>query len=155
MTQRGVAITLVVLAVLCGLAALGGTVSEANQAKLAARAKLTPQRIKVSELSQKGPGDNIYVTVTDFDFAKGDVYVARRRRSREYTHAYFPLTPRGKGLRSSSGPPRVVVMAALSSDGEVEGFMRRKTITGVVTNSWDELDGPVEPQEWRVEGRLP
>src|SRR5262245_58090928 len=98
----------------------------------------TPQTIKVADLAANGWGDNPYVTLTDFEFRPNDVVVYRKRRLfytyKEYEGVAFPLQPRGqRGKRPEKQAARVVVNAPeLRTDAEIETFMRRKTITGMI-----------------------
>lgn len=120
----------------------------------------TPQTIKVADLAANGCGDNPHVTLTDFEFRPHDVVVWRKRRllytSKEYTGVFFPLQPRGQpGKPPEKQAARVVVTAPnLTTDAEIETFMRRKTITGMVTDHGGR--GTQEkPVWWKVEGRAP
>lgn len=124
--------------------------------------KTTPQSIRVADLSAKGPGDNPFVTLTDFRFRPSDVYVSvwQGNQQKMAGGAYFPLDPVRKGKtkpgESVEKTPTVVVISSADSPAEVKAFLNRTTITGLVKGSaFETWDVKKEPVEWRVEGRQP
>src|SRR5262245_27762061 len=154
-TRYTLPLVLVILAVLFGFYSLGMQAQAEKEVEKPTRVQTTPEKIKVADLSAKGPGENRWFTLTDFEFVKGDVYVVRTSRSRQLKSAYFPLRPKGQKVALPEGQVRVVVFTSLSSNAEVDQLMKRKTITGVLTNGADRPYEKIEPKEWRVEGRLP
>src|SRR5262249_23040698 len=120
----------------------------------------TPQSIRVADLSANGPGDNSYVTLTDFKFRTSDVHVSvwKGNQSKLAGTAYFPLDAVKKGKKQSSEKktPRVVVVAPADTPEKVKAFLTRGSITGLVKGStYESLETKKEPVEWRVDGRTP
>jgi hypothetical protein len=148
------------IGVVLGLAYSGSDGLAAKERAKAEKGQPTPQTIKVADLAANGPGDNPHVTLTDFEFRPNDVVVSRKRRLfytyKEYEGVSFPLYPRGRrGKRPQKQAARVVVMAPwLRTDAEIEIFMRRKTITGMITD-FGGSGTQEKPVWWSVEGRLP
>lgn len=165
---------LIGLGVVLGGLAVASNLNLANVKEYADKVKTTPQTIKAADLSANGPGDNPYVTLTDFRFRTSDVYVSvwKGNDKKMLGTAYFPLEPAEKGkkpkqkakaeampkdeAKPQEKTPRVVVIASVESPDKVKAYMDRKTITGLVKGStFESLLTTKEPVEWRVEGRLP
>jgi hypothetical protein len=153
---------------LIGLGVLLGGLAIASQWNLsrvkgyAHTIKTSPQSIKVADLSANGPGDNPYVTLTDYRFRPGDVEVTvwKGNQSKMAGTAYFPLEPArkaAKGKKPAKEPekktPRVVVVVSADTPAQVKAFVNRTTITGIVKGStFETWDVPKVPVEWGPEG---
>lgn len=88
----------------------------------------TPKEITCAELAAKGPGDNIHVTVKDLQF--GQCYVARQKNGvwQDLWIPIFPIVPPSQEVRI------VVKSFKVKNEGDLEGLVRRQTLTGVITN---------------------
>jgi hypothetical protein len=151
------------LAAVCGLMAAGSHRMADEARERAGKVKAVPQEMTVAQLAANGPGDNLFVVLTDFRFRPSDVYrikPTKRRQMRspsdQYTRVYFPLEPRRKAAAAPGAKPlRVVVQADTRTDREVEAFMRQTRITGMIHVGVEQSYQKVEPVEWRAEGRQP
>lgn len=151
--------SLIGLGVVLGGLAVASYLNLSRMKEYAHLIKTTPQRIKVADLSANGPGDNPYVTLTDFRFRESDVYVSvsgAGNQKKMSGSAYFPLDPVYRGKKPAVKTPRVVVVADANSPAEAKAFMDRPSISGLVKGStYESWITKKEPVEWSVEGRLP
>jgi hypothetical protein len=93
--------------------------------------KPEPRVFRVAELGKNGPGDNIHVKVTDFEF--GDQYFLRSQRGswKDVCLAAFP-----KGKVGDPQALRVVVRTSrVHDEKELREFGTRTELQGVVVNS--------------------
>jgi hypothetical protein len=124
--------------------------------------KTTPQTIKAVDLAANGPGDNPYVTLTDFRFRPDDARVSVWKGNQQQMtgSAYFPLDPiqpaKKPAQQAGEKTPGIVVIASADTPDKVKAFMTRRSITGIVKGStYESWETKKEPVEWRVEGRPP
>jgi hypothetical protein len=124
--------------------------------------KTTPQTIKAADLAANGPGDNPFVTLTDFKFRPSDVQVSVWKGNQQQMtgSAYFPLEPIQQGKKQAQQAeektPGIVVIASADTPDKVKAFLNRRTITGMVKGStFESWETKKVPVEWSVEGRPP
>jgi hypothetical protein len=95
------------------------------------KGKSEPRTLKVAELGKNGPGDNIHVKLTDFEF--GDK-VSTHSKGGSWTAVCLAAFPKGK-----AGDPKalkvVVRTSRVRSDEQLREFARKATVQGVVVNS--------------------
>jgi hypothetical protein len=122
----------------------------------AAGAKLTPTTITAAELSANGPGDNAHVTLTGLELDKDGAFVRKRRRDEHYGEVLVPAYPKGSlKLPSAKRPRAILVRTGGQNPAQLDAFLRRTTVTGLITNVERHPQGLMEPVEWRVQGRYP
>jgi hypothetical protein len=93
--------------------------------------KPTPQQLRVGELAANGPGDNIHVTLTDFDF--GDGYVVERKNGR-WNRVWIPAFPDDQAGQVNEIKV-LVTTSRVKDEAELERFYQQETVTGIITNS--------------------
>jgi hypothetical protein len=108
--------------------------------RLRARGQETPQDIRAADLAEHGPGDNVYVNVTDFQLGKD--YIVEELRG-QWNSVYIPVYPRspdGKVNGRAETPKIVVRTGKIRSRADVAPFYRTTVLTGVITNSIDKAN---------------
>jgi hypothetical protein len=95
------------------------------------KGKHQPKNLTVAELGANGPGDNIHVKLTDFEFGTKR---AVRSKGGSWTAVCLAAFPPGR-----VGDPRalkvIVRTSRVRNEQELREFSRRPTIEGVVVNS--------------------
>jgi len=105
--------------------------------RLSERGKSAPNQLRMSDLADQGPGDNIHVKLVDFQFGKD--YVVQRING-QWAGVYVPIYPRGTITDGKQRPPTpkvIIKTGGLKSQQDVDSFENCSTLTGVVTNSID------------------
>jgi hypothetical protein len=93
--------------------------------------KPEPHVVRVADLGKNGPGDNIHVKITDFEFGENYAYKEKAGRWTALCLAAFP-----KGKRGDAKSLRVVVRTTrVHDEKELRDFAKRAEIQGVVVNS--------------------
>src|SRR5689334_23024683 len=83
------------------------------------QSQAAPQQIRAADLGNKGPGDNIHVILTDFEFDKK--YVVEEKRGR-WSLVWLPVFPKGKAHQAKE--LRVVVRTgSVRDDAEAKRFL--------------------------------
>jgi hypothetical protein len=95
------------------------------------RGKPEPRAFRVAELGKNGPGDNIHVKISDFEF--GDKY-ALTTRNGSWAAIALPAFPTGK-LGDSKSLRVLVRTTRVRDERALQEFGKRKEIEGVVINS--------------------
>jgi hypothetical protein len=112
-----------------------------QQRTLLQQGSATPQQIRLADLTARGPGDNIHVTVTDFVF--GEQYVVEKKGSR-WNRVWIPMFP---AEQQGGGDIKVLMKTFhIADEGQLAGFYGKQTLTGVITNSIHSL-GSGETEE--------
>lgn len=102
--------------------------------------KPQPQVMKVADLGRKGPGDNIHVKITDFEFGK---HYMTRSKGGNWIDVCLAAFPKGKG-----GDPKalkvVVRTGRVPNEVALRDFSKKAEIEGVVVNSIYESENDKE-----------
>jgi len=122
---------------ICLLVSLAPATRAWEDWRLSERGKSTPNQMRVRDLADQGPGENIHVKLVEFQFGKD--YVVQRING-QWASVYLPIYPRGTLTDSKQRPPTpkvVIKTGGLNSQKDVESFENCNMLTGVVTNSID------------------
>jgi hypothetical protein len=102
--------------------------------------KPDPKVVSVAELGRAGPGDNIHVKITDFQF--GNKYAVGKKNG-SWTTVCLAAFPGDK-----SGDPRALKVVVRSNrihnERELDDFAKRAQVEGVVVNSIYEWENDKE-----------
>jgi hypothetical protein len=93
--------------------------------------KPEPHVLSVADLGKNGPGENIHVKITDFEFGENFAY---KEKGGSWTALCLAAFPKGK--RNDAKALRVVVRTTrVRNEQELRDFKTRPEIQGVVVNS--------------------
>jgi hypothetical protein len=128
-----------------GLLAAGGVASAVfggllgwlawQDAEIRSLGATTPQQIRLAELAAKGPGRNLHVSITRFEFGKEqEAVIQRNPSSGRWEQVWLPLyaTDGGRDVKV------LVKTANVKNDVELLDFRKRRELQGIITN-------PIEP----------
>jgi hypothetical protein len=88
-----------------------------------------PQRIRLADLTAKGPGDNVHVEVTDFSWGENCV---TEEKHGKWNRVWIPIFPGGA---ANQGQVRALVKTfSVADEGQLRQMLRRPTVTGVIDN---------------------
>jgi hypothetical protein len=119
------------------LAWLGG-----QQLSIYKQGSATPQDIRLADLAEHGPGNNIHVRVTDFTFGKHLVVEEKRGR---WNRVWIPMLPAGADPGDRTAKVKVLAKSFnVPDETELARFTSRHVLTGVLTNSIWPLDSSEE-----------
>jgi hypothetical protein len=97
---KGILIALAILMLLFGFILVMWSRQEQG---LADRARPEPQVLRLEQLIANGPGDNVHVEITEFDFGAG--YVVEEENG-SWKEVWIPVYPAPGGVRNAADPPR-------------------------------------------------
>ncbi len=131
------------LLLLCILALIAGgivTVLGWQDRTIRSLGKETPKDISFAELARNGPGDNVHVTVHDFEFGENYIYEEKKG---SWSRVWIPMFPPGE-----RGEIKVLLKTfSVKNAGELQNRYGAIThVTGVITNSIHSL-GSAEKNE--------
>ena len=135
-SSRRTAITVVLI--LFGAIGLGVGFRER---KLSLLAKAAPQKITLAQLAANGPGDNIWIDLTDA-YLLLDQTVVKTEEWAGMTHrvyAWIPAVPRGVFGQPGPDRVRVVIGTRDADDAELQSLARQPVLRGIVVNATDTL----------------
>lgn len=145
--QQGIWYLVIVVGICLGAAAFAQLRNTARDEKFISKVKKTPQSITAADLGQRGPGENLHVTVTQLEFGE-DVLTIRNSRSSSWSRAYVPVYPRGfhaGGGNPGATPPLLLVQSSEIADlDQLRTFAARATVTGLVVNPLEGVPSEVE-----------
>lgn len=96
------------------------------------KVKAQPQKITADELGRRGPGDNLYVQVTDLQFGE-DTLTIRSSKGGRWSSVFMPVHPKGQKL--DGRPPLILVhSSSIGNADELRSFCNRSSVVGIVTN---------------------
>lgn len=110
-----------------------------QEARLSAKSKDTPTQMTLAELAQNGPGDNIYLTLTEIDYIDEETVVYGTDEGggviSKYDKVWTPMFPAG-------GDRGAAIKAVLHStnsrtDAAVQTLLSKRTHTGLIINDVD------------------
>jgi len=120
--------------------------SAGQNEKLAGRIKPKPQTMTAEDLGRSGPGDNLYVHVTNLEFGD-DTLTVRSSKSSRWHRVFMPVYPKGTAAaaRNSNRAPLIMVHSTSIGDaGELRSFQGRSSVVGIVTNPLEGVPSHVE-----------
>jgi hypothetical protein len=93
------------------------------------RGSPTPQRIRLADLTARGPGDNVHVEVTDFVWGQNCVTETKQGK---WNRVWIPIFPSGA---AEQGQVRALVKTFhVADEGQLHQMVGRQTVTGVIDN---------------------
>lgn len=105
--------------------------------KLSSLAKSAPQRISMADLAARGPGDNIWVDLTDVRLVLEQTVVETKNGRTNY--AWIPAVPAGDVGAFAPGGKRVVVGTNRAGDDQLRDLVHQTTLRGMIVNATDSL----------------
>ncbi|MGA2496217.1 MAG: hypothetical protein ABSH20_00665 [Tepidisphaeraceae bacterium] len=115
-----------------------------EERRLAQFAKSAPSTITCADLAAKGPGDNAYVTLTEYELGSNFVYETGSKMNSGWTLVYVPAVPKHdlNPLPQSKGVvhPRVIIKSnAVETESDLPRIAGR--LEGMVINEIRSLSG--------------
>jgi hypothetical protein len=130
-----------------------------REMRLAQAAKPEPQKITCQALSEKGPGDNAHVIMTDAFLVTGSFAIQTKEKTQNassWEKAWIPAVPMDSDyakrweaaeIGESVAPPttfRVLVQTGKGNDAAMERLVEQHVIEGTVINEIDSIDKGIE-----------
>jgi hypothetical protein len=134
--SRALIILLCVGGVCVLLAVISGVVSS-QQYRLLAASKNEPQTIRCRDLIDHGPGDNVFVHVTDFQLLGDDIVIVQKNRgasAEPWEKAWIPVMPQTEPDRSSADVIVLLETDRVRSGSELRQLQQSPRIRGMVVN---------------------
>jgi hypothetical protein len=105
--------------------------------RLSSLAKSAPQRISLAQLEAKGPGDNIWLDLTDTQLLLDQAVVQTQDGVRSY--AWIPAIPAGNFGPPGAGRIRLIAGTKFADDARLQDLARQTTLRGIIVNATDSL----------------
>ena len=112
-----------------------------RERRLSSLAKSTPQRISLTELAANGPGDNIWLDLTDFQLLLDQAVIETEERTGITTrrYAWIPAVPLGNFRRPRLDRINVIIGTKEADDDRLENLARQPVLRGIIVNATDSL----------------
>jgi hypothetical protein len=113
--------------------------------RLASRAKSTPQKMTVAQLAANGPGDNIYVELTDVSLRPDLAVIEKHGKigtnedTWQWTFAWIPAESGNSFGRLGRGQIKVLFGCKCHDEWQLKSFCSHSKYTGLVVNATDSL----------------
>jgi hypothetical protein len=114
------------------------TVLAARVGSVAGKAQPQPQQITLAQLVENGPGDNLYVTLTDFSFGAPVV----DQFADEWPGAWVPLYV---GHRTNGTPPALYYSRRTRNRAELDEFLKKESFNALVVSALNDSALKFEP----------
>jgi hypothetical protein len=109
-----------------------------RERRLSSLAKSTPQRISLAQLAANGPGNNVYLDLTEVLLLL-DRSVVQTDRGLP-TYAWIPAVASGGFGQPGANRVKVIVGTNRASDAQLEDLARQTVLRGIIVNATDSLD---------------
>lgn len=115
-----------------------------RELRLGALAKSTPQTLSLEQLANNGPGDNIYLDLTDVHMLLEQAVIKTERRNfgpERWTYAWIPAVSASSfGALQPSSVKVIVGTKQCYDDAKLGAFSMQSTLRGIIVNETDKLN---------------
>lgn len=114
-----------------------------QEARLSARSNDTPTQMTLAELVQNGPGNNIYLTLTEITYLVDETVVYGTETAggdiSNYDKVWTPMQP--SGFAGDGGVKAVLHSTNARTDAAVGNLLQRASHTGMIINDIESFSG--------------
>lgn len=103
-------------------------------------AKLEPQAMRLSELAKNGPGDNVHVELSDFNFGKP---VIQEAKDGKWAAVWVPLYT-GRPTKGQN-PPAFLHTALIHDQAALDALLKQKSVRGLAGSAMGDTRWSVAP----------